>query len=274
MRVFGRVLSEGAVFGCAMSASGADYQQIDREPSTLKRKLFASGQNGELTDSEWKAARASDYNAWIIPSALLMTVGFSLLMVLQTDDAAPPDHLLQWLTGGAYAGSPTEELLRATIAHLYLFAMATSGMAGLRCVNDFSAALLLNANTPAHLLQGMHAVRASDAWRADLPANLFPHLAAKKVLACSTGRPGKFSSWLSGLLFGGVNNEAYFSAVHRLAVGIVLGVFHKYGSSHALVVLLPCVLYPLELQYRTWERYEGPHKAFLAAQKLPQQPMA
>lgn len=77
----------------------------------------------------------------------------------------------------------------------------------------------------------------------------------------------------------------------------------RYGSSHALVVLLPCapiphhttigshqplpfcsslirmlalypglpfrscVLYPLELKYRSWERYEGPHKAFVQQQE-------
>ena len=30
-----------------------------------------------------------------------------------------------------------------------------------------------------------------------------------------------------------------------------------------MISLGRCVLYPLELKFRSWERYEGPHRAFV-----------
>jgi len=249
--------------GDAINSDGARLLS-QRLPSTMKLGAFTTDASIDVEAIEqWHAGKARDYESWIIPSALLMTVAFSLVMALPTaDEAPPPDALLNWLTDGAYAGSTTERYLRDAVSHLYLFLMVTSGMAALRCVNDFVAALLLNANTPPSRYAKMHDVRKEDAWRADMPPGLCPHLAAKSVLACSVGKPGRISSQLSGLIFGGANDNAYFSAVYRLGIGIALGVFHRYGSSHALAVVLPCLLYPLELKFRTWERYEGPHRAF------------
>ena len=228
----------------AVNSDGARLLQ-KRLPSTMKLGAFTTTQDSTdmKTIERWHGGKARDYESWIIPSALLMTAAFSLVMALPTADAAPPpDALLNWLTDGGYAGSTTEKYLRDGVSHLYLFLMVTSGMAALRCVNDFTAALLLNANTPPDQYVKMHAVRTDDAWRKDMPPGLCPHLAAKSVLACSVGKPGQISSQLSGLLFGGANDNAYFSAVYRLGFGIALGVFHRYGSSHALAVVLPYVL--------------------------------
>ena len=98
----------------------------EQVPSTLKLRPFLDCKDGE---ARWHSTRAHDYQAWIIPSALLMTAGLSLVMVLETRDvAAPTDLLLDWLTGGSYAGSSTEVSLREAASHLYLFAMVTSGM--------------------------------------------------------------------------------------------------------------------------------------------------
>ena len=209
--------------------------RFQRLPSTLKRGAFDVQE--QLCDKErsaqWHAGRAKDYASWIIPSTLLMTVAFSMVMSLAADSAPPRDRLLQWLTGGAYAGSTAEALIRDVTVHAYLFTMVTSGMAALRCVNDFTTALLLNANVPPEDYRRVHEVRGSDGWRDTLPPRLLPHRLAKLVLACGEGKPSCSSegvssaAWLSCFLFGGVNERAYFAAVYRLALGLVLGVFHR-----------------------------------------------
>ena len=81
---------------------------------------------------------------------------------------------------------------------------------------------------------------------------------AKRLLQCGNTWDSSYQT-LSLWLFGDRNEAAYFSSVYRLSFGIICGMFHSCGLSRALVVLIPCICYPLEMRYRSWERYEAPY---------------
>ena len=51
----------------------------------------------------WHEAKAKDYDAWILPSVLMMTVSFGLAFLGPQDP--PDDNLLSQLTNGTYVGS-------------------------------------------------------------------------------------------------------------------------------------------------------------------------
>ena len=220
--------------------------------------------------ADWRKARAKDYDAWIIPSALLMTVSFGLLMTTDVTKSEPTynvtkpdDWLLNWLSGHTYDGSAFEAFLRGLVAHLYTFALITSAMSALRCVNDFTQSKLLNANTPPEKYWDVHQIRVGihpqlqKASMSQTPELLYADR-AKRLLQCGNTWDNSYQT-LSLWLFGGRNEAAYFSSVYRLSFGIICGTFHSCGLSRALVVLIPCICYPLEMRYRSWERYEAPY---------------
>jgi len=215
----------------------------------------------------------------ILPATLLMTVSFSLVITEPMEN--PPDD---WLLGDicklinfTYAGSDFERDMRIAASSVHAFMMTTSGFAALRCVNDYTQSLLLNVNTPPELYWKMQLARNAGAWR-DRSAQwaytkkLRPAVkklggqrsrCASRILSgkvFGTGKLGKLLATLNMWLWGRQNEQAFFSAVYRLGIGLCCGVFYLYGLCRALMVVVPCLVYSHELEHRSWERYEAPWK--------------
>ena len=86
--------------------------------------------------------RMNHYTAWQIPATLVMSVAFSMLLVL------PPPADMNAAAVGDGDVTPVR-VVNAVVAHLYVTCMTVSGLLSTKCINDFAQDYIAVNKTPA-----------------------------------------------------------------------------------------------------------------------------
>jgi len=93
---------------------------------------------GSEASARWKESLILDWQQWLVPSSLLMTVSFAMVVGFEIDE-----HLINETHQGGLLNEEVERTLRYLIAHVYLFCMVSSAMLALKAINDYANKVLL-----------------------------------------------------------------------------------------------------------------------------------
>jgi len=199
---------------------------------------------GSEASARWKESLILDWQQWLVPSSLLMTVSFAMVVGFEIDE-----HLINETHQGGLLNEEVERTLRYLIAHVYLFCMVSSAMLALKAINDYANKVLFAVHFPSKVLAQAKAFERN--FKAEKEKEE-PRI--RRVLRyCGVTDQG---------------SRSYGQSIKLLGIGLTCGMFLRSGPTYALTLAVPFFLFQEDMRYESHVSFGGPYGGFL--EKLEQ----